>query len=334
MRKKLFTNIVAITSVIAITFALCSCGAKDNVPNPVGDETSSTTQEAESSTDGEDESTSQQTTTEKPTTEEPTTEESTTEPELPLSDIKNMTTDGFVPLSDVKENCTFEMTYGADNKEQDIYGSKTFTGEYQLVVGGKNNSIHVYDTGNYEAYIEIDGIKKEFSAVHIEDIVIIDMDKNDNYKEVAVLDAGPSGDPGIWLFRLIDGTVKHITGTDGWGYDYILFDRNGKMISGYAYITFFETEIVTQYVEVKDNVATWYRVDYTEMLNKKYTLAEDELVAFLETEDRTDYPDISDTITLKKGTEITLIEATPLDRLYYIELPDGRRGTITNQLAG
>ncbi len=246
----------------------------------------------------------------------------------------NMTIGGFASIDSVKEDCEFTLTYADDNGEQSVYGGKTFQGKYKLEADGEEVDIAVYDDGNTNIYIEVADLKLEFFADHISDVMVLNIDSTDDYKEIAVCDLGPSGDPTVHFFRYVDGVLYETGKLYGSEFKDILFDGQGKMIDGYAYIPFIEPKVVTEYVYVDEHIAKTYSLDISESLNKKYILTETIQVAFTETEDKTAYPDVSEIIELEKGEEITIIEAHPTERLYYVQLSDGRKGTMTTQLAG
>ena len=84
-------------------------------------------------------------------------------------------------------------------------------------------------------------------------------------------------------------------------------------------------------------MATSVRADYSGSMNRKYKVAKDMTVAFCET-DNTNMEevtiDLENTVELKNGDDIQLIKINTVDDLYYVQLPDGRLGVFTTQLAG
>ena len=246
----------------------------------------------------------------------------------------NTTMNNFASYGSIVEQYEFKLTYDEKNISQSVYEGKSFNGQAQLQADGDVLDVYILDDGSMNIYMEIEGVKHNFMGAHIENVAVIDVDSKDKFKEVAVFDIGLSGDPTMYLFRYIDGTIYRIGTLGGSNYEKILFDGAGKIIDGDAYVDFVEPNIVTEYIQIVRNEMKSYKLDCSEYLNKKYTLSKNIMVAFQETEDKTVRPDVNDIITLEDGTEITLIEIDPINCLYYVELSDGKRGTMTTQLAG
>jgi hypothetical protein len=64
---------------------------------------------------------------------------------------------------------------------------------------------------------------------NIEHYFITDIDKSDNFKEIALLDEGPSGDPQTYFFRYNGSELKYIGSIPAFHED---FDGNGTIIAG------------------------------------------------------------------------------------------------------
>lgn len=257
--------------------------------------------------------------------------------ELTDQELTYMTTEGFSSVNSIKESYTFEKKYMENNEEASLYGGKTFEGKYNLSGNTSEDTILVYDDGEYDIYIEINGTKKEISGYCVSDVAIIDICDTDSFKEVAVFDEGPSADPTITIFRYSEGTVYEVGQFGGNSYDAILFDKKGKIIAGDGYIDFVEPKIVAELYEVEDHKANRMDSDCSKAMNKTYALATELTVAFLETEnDNLEDVVVSteNTITLKKGEEIVLIKADPANAVYYVKLQDGRKGVFTTHIAG
>ena len=265
-----------------------------------------------------------------------TNEETTSEKDsdvieqLSASEIRNMTTEGYSSIDSIKKETEFEVSYTDEEKP---YGAVKYKGKYALTMGGKEDEITVFYDDSHLVYIEINGEINVFTGNYISNVEIVDIDKNDEYLELVLFDEGPSADPQLKIFRYADNSIIEL-GTFGGIFESTLFDGKGRIIAGWSYCDFIETQIVTEFVEVKENIATTYNPDYSELLNKKYKLTRDLSVGFKETQDMNDYPTLDKIMTIEKGAEIIIISGDPKDRCFYIELPDGRRGFITTQLAG
>ena len=326
MRNKFLAKGLALCMIATTSMAIAGCGTNDNtVVN--SNNTAESSEQVTSATNSND--------------EQSATVESTT-----INTDNNsqyMTTEAFYTVNEISDKYELTMEYMPDDDSQfagTLYGKKTFEGSY-AISSDDVVSILVADYGSGNtSYIEIAGVKKEFSASPIEKVGIIDIDEDDSYKEVVVYDLGPSSDPTLTIFRYCDGEIHKIGSFDsGLGdYNSILFDKNGKIIEGDGYIDFVEPQIVTEYYEVTDNDAKLNKSDYSTTLNQTYKLTKNLVVSFCETDDINieDYPsfNLEETIELKAGEEITLFEIGSSNFVYYIQLPDGRKGAITTQLAG
>lgn len=251
-----------------------------------------------------------------------------------------MTTEGFYPISSIANSYILEMKYMEDDESFDkgtVYGGKTYSGEYTLTSGEKDTIFIADYEGSNEAYIEINGIKKDISVDHIEAVGFADIDERDEYKEIVLYDLGASADPSLRIFRFCDNTIYDLGVYSGNDYNDILFDKKGRIIEDTGYIDFVDPQVISDYFEVINNEATSTSVDYSAAMNKTYKLSKDLTVAFCETDsDNLEEAQINldNLIELKAGQEIKLLKIDLSNELYYVELPDGRRGVFTTHLAG
>ncbi len=310
MKKKMYSK--RILAVLATTILLATgCG---NV-----DDTSNTSDALD-----EKESTSVEVTIHatKDTTEDATDNTDTS------SDVDIMTTKGFIPLSQAIESYVFEK-----EDSMFIYADSTYRGEYRLCCEAKDIIVIKFDYDMSEGYVEVNGEKESFYATAISNVAIVDIDKTDSYKEIALYDEGPSDDPAIILFRYCDGELYNLGEFYGrYDHDYVLFDHEGKILSADGYIDFLDTKIVAKYYEVKGNKSVSVSADTSGALNKSYRVSKDMSVAFSTSKD--DVYDLENIITIKAGEKIVLLEAYEGLVEFYVELPDGTKGYITTQLAG
>ena len=271
----------------------------------------------------------------KEVTTEPTTEiaKETEEITTEISNSDYMTTHGYKPASEVLED--YEFTCEKNDRYQ------VYTGEYAL--NGEDKYKIIFNEDYYEgSYIEINGIKKELNwPDSVDSVGIIDLDTSDEYKEIAIFDDGPSGDPSITFVRF-DGKEIHELGILESGYmdHQILFDGKGNIIESRGYLWFLEPTVVSEYSVLSDNSFVSVHMDYKKALNKTYVVLDDTAVAFGESNDtniENGYryiESLDDTIELKKGEQIKLIDFDLERELFYVQLPDGRIGYFTTCLAG
>lgn len=126
--------------------------------------------------------------------------------EMDIKDFKPIT-DSFIDYEfNVKKN-------GAESQPNSFF----VEGEYDLNQDGKPDKINVMlqgfvgeDGEEVQTYIEVNGIKQDFYMSYTTDgeVRIIDLDKNDEFIEVAIFDEGPSGDE---HYDFLDMTEKDCT---------------------------------------------------------------------------------------------------------------------------
>ena len=157
---------------------------------------------------------------------------------------------------------------------------------------------------------------------------IVDIDTSDSYKEIAVYDAGPSGDPNVIFYRYADNKLSEIGyGEANRDYDEILFDKKGNVIDEYGYVDFIDLPIVVKYKDMKAESSTEVYVSYSGALNKTYTVSRNITVAFTESDD-INVENLNgniEYISLKEGDKIVLIDMKLEWKTFYIELPDGTK---------
>ena len=266
------------------------------------------------------------------TTSEPITkieqETSENKEEIPASEVVNMTTEGYSSMESIKIWSDFKVEESEELVDGLTRTNVSITGSYPLSKSDIADSIVIESSYRYYSYIEINGVKKKFRGAIIFDAEIIDIDSEDEYKEVVVYDHGPSADPTIHIFRFVDNSIVEI-GSFGAKYEYdeILFNGKGRIIGGTNYLYFLDTEIVTEFTEVKDDVVNIYHPDYNELLNKKYILSKDIEVEYPEEPNLTDTPFENNRVRLEEGMEIKLLEIKFVEDYfilgYVVELPDG-----------
>lgn len=245
-----------------------------------------------------------------------------------------MTTEGFYNLNDVLEKYSFAMRKEDEDRTKYVGEYALDSDEtYEIAIGENIDSTN-------EVYIDINGNRSVIDDVcDLVDAKIIDINQNDNSKEIVLYDNGMSDDLTLIFVKVVDGKACEI-GYASAIYDYneVLFDKNGKVISGYSYVQFSEPQIVDEYKELKDGALVNVDAKSENAFGKKYKIGKEKVVSFAETEDtnlENAYSYFTEEhTTLKVGEEITIIKADISATVYYVELSDGRRGVMITQLAG
>lgn len=257
-----------------------------------------------------------------------------------FQDTTPITIDGFISLSQAKED--YKFTKESKYVEDEMNPFTIVTGEYALNSDKKDKIVITSNNLDEIGKIKVNDVEVKCGLINIEDVVIIDIDKNDNYKEIAILDNGFSDDYEMTIFRYAEGKLYELGFVGAVrGFEDILFDKEGKVIGSYNYTYFLDTKIVTEYNMVIDDKLQRVVTDNDANMNKKYAVVNEMQVAFSETGNMEishgkldvvlDYENL---IKLKAGEEITLIKVNSFEELYYIELPDGRKGVMTTRVAG
>lgn len=253
---------------------------------------------------------------------------------------ETITTDGFMPISEAKED--YKFTKDTKWSEGSAYPDTIFVGEYALNSDKKDKIVVTNDGLRWTGKIAVNDIEIETELVNVEDVVIIDVDKNDGYKEIAILDNGPSADYTVVIFRYAEGKLYEL----GWlgavsDFEQVLFNKDGKAISSYNYTYFLDTKVVIDYNMVIEGKLHKVINNYESDMNKKYAVKYEKCVAFGETENMEisldlalDVCDYQNLVRLNAGDEIVIIKANPSEEVYYVELPDGRKGVMTTRVAG
>ena len=326
--RRLKCTFLSILLVLCTALNLCACGESDNKGN-ASDKSSENLNEDNNSSTGNDEGKKDD-------------NESVVNKDI-------ITTEDFLPLSEVIYDYEFQRLDWAAYPTDSAMTRSSFMGKFQLTPNGdKEDEILVeFDSQAGYGCLSINGVTKEFYAYDVENVAIVDINIKDAYAEVVIYDAGPSDDPAVMIFGYIDNTIYEIGPFYG-GYDYdsVLFDRDGRVISADGYIGFLEKQLVSEYhhvtveaVNEKKYTDKVISVHIADSMNKPYKLARDINIAFAETENTVlesayNEIDINNIISLKQGEEITLIVADPYMSIYYGQLPDGRKGVFTDQIAG
>lgn len=327
MRKKYLKGLTITTLVASLLFT-SGCGKAEHTPTSADGTENLTTVDETETTDFVDESES---TDDEMLTDVTDSTEQMTENLDVTDDVSFMTTEGFNMISLMAEEYVFEREYSDDEDISPYYRQVTFTSQCPLSEEQFANIKVFCDVENCIADIEINDEKVMLNIGNIVDVWIADVDIHDSYKEIVLVDAGPSDDWTICLVRYVDGKI-YVYETILGNPDQVLINEEGHILGSTGYIDFLDTQIVTGYYEIKDEKIIYEPVDKSGALNQKYKLSRDIVVAYKDSIDA--HYDLESLIELHEGDEILLIEANPLEYEYYVELPDGRIGYITTHVAG
>lgn len=202
----------------------------------------------------------------------------------------------------------------------DIYG------EYDLDGDGETDTIAAVLEHTSDTSILVNGISLEYAPMSpTEEIYIIDMDSRDNYKEIAIFDEGPSGDP-TFIFIRYDGEELYSLPIDRGA----LMDGQGRFISWFDLSSDLTPQFFTAWQEVENNEFIRYENDITPYLGKTYEVNGTGFFVSVDEnpEDLYDYM----TWEFEEQIEFNAAKITLLDvkgsHCYYVEREDGERGLL------
>lgn len=210
------------------------------------------------------------------------------------------------------------------------------SGEYDLNDDGIKDKIILnlngYDNRREDSYIEVNGIRKDVYMDHTYDgeVRLLDLDKSDNFIEIAFFDEGPSADPQYHIYRY-DGKELYKLGNID---DEALIDGYNKIIPS-IYKSDFEPMFYSAWIEVKDDKFVFKNKNVDEYLGKTYTLKKRDSVFFspMEEMDEDFQPTWEDTRNFET-TELKLLDLSfPYDdkdllNFYFVELSSGEKGIM------
>lgn len=191
------------------------------------------------------------------------------------------------------------------------------------------------DAFQTEAVIKINNTESKVYFDNAYEVHVIDLDTDDVFKEIAVLDDGPSGDPHFEFFRYTGDEIIEMgniySGPSG---SCVLLDSHGKLLSTWN-MAGFEPEIVFAYHQVDGNQLITVPLDYTACLNKEYMVVADADAWFEEYDTvpkdfEPSFVGMPNT-TLKKGEKLTIKDIViPGDHPYWysVEFANGKKGAL------
>ena len=238
--------------------------------------------------------------------------------------------EGFKPLKKSFINHKFDV-----KKDVDTFN---VSGKYDLNGDGTKDEINLVLRHNFtdttespETYIEVNGIKQEIYMDYTEDgeVRLMDLDKNDDFIEIAFFDEGPSADPIYNIYRYDGKELYNLGNVD----DMALTNEKGKLISSF-YISDFEPAFYSHWFEVENNEFVLKSRDIEKYLGKEYVLKK--TFAYFVPMDKIDedYTPEWEKPQDFKTTKLTLLdiwypyENDEVLNYYFIELADGRKGLM------
>lgn len=235
--------------------------------------------------------------------------------------------EAFVEIKQV----VIEADLQTDKKPNDVDAPYHVTGIYDMNKDGTNDNIKVTlcrRVNGKNSSIQINENSLEIKLDNPYDVYIIDLDKNDTYTELAILDDGSSGDPNMKFFRYYASEIVFL----GTVRDSVLVDSCGKVISTWEIVNF-EPKIILGVHEIQKNKLVYKSIDFSKSLNMEYTFPSDSNAYFKEIDKVTDdfIPSYNDkVIQINKG-EILIIKKVNIQNnhpyWYYVEI-SGKKGVL------
>jgi hypothetical protein len=185
------------------------------------------------------------------------------EEQIPLTTENNTNNEGKICLNTLIENVEFTKTKiekepyteGTKTKYEDIMVASANYEGYNIEI--KEISGYYIEEGKTDSYyyeqsfITINGVTTEgnFSVFH--DAVIIDLDKNDNYKELVIFDGGPSDDPCFEFYRLVNDKIIYLGSLNGVIEE--CYKEGNVYTSSLSYIPLIEEQVIWNYAVLRDD---------------------------------------------------------------------------------
>lgn len=185
-----------------------------------------------------------------------------------------------------------------------------------------------------ETFIEVNNIRQEIYMSFTMDgeVRLIDLDKNDDFIEIAYFDEGPSADPEYHIYRYDNVQLYKIGSLD----DRALVNGQGKMIPS-LYYSNFQPVFYSAWLEVMNKgFGTLENNNLEEYLNREYTFNPKETNIFFTPMDALPedfYPEWRDSYDLE-ASKLKLIDIyhpeydNNILNFYLVELESGEKGLL------
>lgn len=238
----------------------------------------------------------------------------------------------FIPGKDAfeKHNLKIGVEY------QDTYHTMSIEGDIDLDGDNHADSLLCDIVSNEDSSIHINDSALTLFVNYIDspsDLQIIDIDRNDSYKEIVILESGLEAlYPGF--IRYTGSEIIHLGHLNGEFY----VDGHGRVMTDKNVTLLTEPEICSGFYEVVNQQFVFKPLDIDRLENKYYTIRQDTEVYFIESGDapgsfEPEYIWNMDMISLKKGERIKVnrIGVSPISgELIWlnITLDDHRTGNL------
>ncbi|MDQ2088249.1 hypothetical protein RBH29_17635 [Herbivorax sp. ANBcel31] len=254
---------------------------------------------------------------------------------LENEDIDKMDIKNFRPLQDSFINYDFNVEVNGTKSEPISF---LVEGEYDLNQDGQPDKIELLLDGFYkrsgdqeiQTYIEVNGIKQEFYMDYSfnGEVKIINLDKNDEFLEIAYFDEGPSGDP-HYVFYRYDGKRLYKIGSIDSG---ALTNGEGKFLSWFN-TSRFEPSFYSAWYEIENDKFVQKSNDITKYLGKNYEFAGGEAFFMPCDEMPKDFSPTWNEMEQFEACELKIIDIFfyPDSRtlnFYFVELENGETGMM------
>lgn len=249
--------------------------------------------------------------------------------------ILNDSSESLTIIKDFKSLKDSFIEYNFKVKEKE--GSFIIKGEYDLNNDGKKDQINLvlqnHSDTRVETYIEVNGIRQEIYMDNTYDgeVRLLNLDKNDNFIEVAFFDEGPSADPHYHIYRY-DGKELYLIGHLG---DEALVNGEGEIIPS-GYISDFEPAFYSAWLEIENKEFIIKEKEIDKYLVKEYTLhSRENSIYFFPMEEMPEkFSPYWEETREFETTKLMLIDIlypygnNNLLNFYFVELASGEKGLL------
>jgi len=250
-----------------------------------------------------------------------------------VTEDKGIIIENFSEIDNYIKDYTPDVTYEEDLElGQRVY---TIDGEYDLDGDGEADKINaVLKADNDDSsFVEVNGMKVALELSNpTGSINIIDLDRRDNYTEVAVFDDGQSGDP-TFTFLRYDGRKLYPIGSID---RYALMDGEGKFISWFHLANNFRPQFFSAWGEFKNDEYVITNHDVEQYIGGTYEVDGTGFFVPLDFNPENYFEHVvweSENLREFNATKIKLLDVhiSQEDRTlnwFYVELPDGEKGLL------
>ena len=241
--------------------------------------------------------------------------------------------DKFMPIQDAFEKSGLNLDYSEDNLKYTI----NVKGEIDLNSDGKKDKIRCTLNNNSDNTISVNGYDLNLFINDVQssqDFQIVDLDINDPFKEIVIMESGFDGEYYPTFIRYDGNKLFALGNLPG----DLLIDKDGKLISSFNLYTEVNPVICSGYYELAGSTFKFSKLDVDTIKNKQYTFITDQSIAFDETntlpeKSKTVFVDTFEANDFKAGASFTLNEIgffPETDNILWlnITLNDNKKGNL------